>query len=192
MRRHAALPVQPSLARKSPCSEREKRLLRRGGEWSLEIYLVLDVKDVKDVVDRGLIRHNPSVVNARVGVSSVRVGGILLWLDCIKHLCRRCLKRVSLVSEDRPWVEQAGYGFPWRLKDGPPTAVVHYCTCFTLPRLTTDTPLPGVCDTQHPLSCSRRPILLLQLTPATETSPPKTAFPSLWPVHTVPLAHEPK
>ena len=42
------------------------------------MYLVLDVKDVKDVVDRGLMRHNPSVVNARVGVSSVRVGDILL------------------------------------------------------------------------------------------------------------------
>ena len=49
-----------------------------GVEWSIEIYLVLDVKDVKDVVDRGLMRHNPSVVNARVGVSSVRVGDILL------------------------------------------------------------------------------------------------------------------
>lgn len=72
------------------------------------------------------------------------------------------------MSEDRPWVEQAGYGFPWRLKDGSPT-VVHYCTCFTLPRLTTDTPLPGVCDTQHPLSCSRRPIPLLQLTPSATT-----------------------
>lgn len=44
LRRHAVLPGQPSLIKGSRCSEREKRLLRKGGQKCLYLIL-LDVKE---------------------------------------------------------------------------------------------------------------------------------------------------
>ena len=135
-----------------------------GVEYWNTVQLISAVKKDATLVAGGqLTRHNPSVVNTRVGVSLVRARIYL----CIHY----CLKLVALMSADRPWWSRRVTAFPGALvRDGSP--LVHYCTaCFTLPRLRTDTPPPGVCHTHHPLSCSRRPIPLLQPTPATEPSP---------------------